>query len=216
MAKVRIEWVRLGALGASAGAAVNQPLELFGAAQVLSVGASATSVSAPTFTPKEAGVEGAAYARVTGLSGAVSVAWGDAPTASDTAGWRVECGAFALVPVKSGQAISLIEAADAPAARAVTAIQAVATDRSGAIVAASTAQDLMPANTDRAGWLIQNQSASNLYVRSKGSAGTTLAAADQHSLIVPPGGYYEPPKITPHALSILGAVTGQTFFAEEW
>ena len=95
-------------------------------------------------------------------------------------------------------------------------MKAIAVTRSGALAAASTAQDLMPANVDRAGWLIQNQSPANLYLRSKGAAGTTLATMDGDSLIVPPGGYYEPPKITPHALSIIGAVAGQTFFAEEW
>ena len=74
----------------------------------------------------------------------------------------------------------------------------------------------MAANGERNGWLIQNQSDTNLYVRGKGAAGTTTATLDQHSLIVPPGGYYEPPKITPHALSIIGAGAGQIFFAEEW
>jgi hypothetical protein len=216
MAKVRIEWVRLGALDSVGGAAVNQPLLLFGAAQVLTVGASAVSATAPTLTSREAGVEGAAYARITGLSGAVNVIWGDAPTASETVGWRVEAGACALVPITSGQMVSLIEAADPPAAIPTAPIKAVAVSRSGALTAAATAQDLMPANTDRNGWLIQNQSAANLYVRSKGAAGTTIAAMDSNSLIVPPGGYYEPPKITPHALSIIGAAAGQAFFAEEW
>ena len=216
MAKVRIEWARLGALDSGAGAAVNQPLALFGAAQVLTVGASIVSATAPTLTQNEAGVQGAAYARITGLSGAVNVAWGDAPTASETAGWRVECGASALFPITSGQTISLIEAADPPAAILSAPMTAIATNRSGVLAVASTAQDLMAANTERAGWLIQNQSAVNLYIRSKGAAGATLATADSNSLIVPPGGYYEPPKITPHALSIIGAVAGQAFFAEEW
>ena len=216
MAKVRIEWVRLGALDSGGGAAVNQPLALFGAAQVVTVGASALSVAAPTLTPREAGVEGSAYARITVLSGAVNVAWGAAASASETAGWRVESGAAVLAPVLAGQGVSLIEAADPPAATSSAPMQAIAVSRSGALVGAGSPQDLMPANVDRAGWLIQNQSAANLYVRSKGAAGTTLATADSNSLIVPPGGYYEPPKITPHALSIIGAVSGQTFFAEEW
>jgi hypothetical protein len=216
MAKVRIEWVRLGALESGGGAAVNQPLAMFGAAQVLTVGAGAVSAAAPTLSPREAGVEGSAHARITGLSGAVNVAWGDAPAASETAGWRVEAGAFALIPVTSGQTVSLIEAADPPAATAATPMKAIAVSRSGVLAAASTAQDLMPANVDRAGWLIQNQSSANLYVRSKGMAGTTVATLDGNSLIVPPGGYYEPPKITPHALSIIGGAPGQTFFSEEW
>jgi hypothetical protein len=216
MAKVRLEWARLNALDGGGGAATNQPLALFGAAQVLTVGATAVAVTAPSFTPKESGVEGVAYARITGLSGAVNLAWGDAPLSSEASGWRVESGAFALAPVKSGQTISIIEAADPPSAIAAAPIKAIATDRSGAVAAGGEAQDLMAANPDRNGWLLQNQSTANLYVCSKGAAGTTLASLDNHSLLVPPGGYYEPPKITPYALSIIGPSTGQAFFAEEW
>jgi len=215
MSRVRIEWVCLCAPSNSGGAA-NQPLQLFGAAEVLAVGASPVTVSAPTPPQGEAGVEAAAFVRVTGLSGAVNVAWGAAPSAAEATGWRVECGGFALLPVKSGQSISLVQAVDAPAAIAATPTRAVGTDRSGATASASVAQDLMAANADRSGWLIQNQSSANLYVRSKGAADGTAATADNHSLIVPPGGYYEPPKVTPHALSILGAASGQAFFAEEW
>lgn len=216
MAKVRLEWVRLGALDNSGGAAVNQPFELFGAAQVVTVGASATSFSAPALTAKEEGLQGAAFARVSVLAGAVHMAWGDTPAASETTGWRIEAGGYGLAPVKAGQAISILEAADPPSAGSTSAMKAIATARSGAITAGGTAQDLMSANPDRNGWLIQNQSSANLYVRSKGSAGTSVAGADANSLIVPPGGYYEPPKITPHALSVFGAATGQAFFAEEW
>ena len=39
---------------------------------------------------------------------------------------------------------------------------------------------------------------------------------DQNSLIIPPGAAYDPPKVSPHAVSIIGATAGQAFFAEEW
>jgi len=215
MAKVRIEWVRLSALNASGGAAVNQPLELFGAAQVLSVTAVAVTVTAPNFTQSEPGVEGAAFARITGLSGAVQVAWGGA-AASETSGWRIEAGGFALAPLKSGDALSLVEALDPPPPVGSAAMRAVATSRAGAIAAAGTAQDLMPANADRNGWLIQNQSAANLYLSSKGVDGTSVATTTGASLLIPPGGYYEPSKVSPDALSIIGPAAGQAFFCEEW
>jgi hypothetical protein len=212
MARVRIEWVRLGGMGAGA---ANQPLALFGAAEVVSITAAPTSLTAPVFTPSEAGVEGAAFARVTGLSGAVQAAW-DGGAASEASGWRIEAGGYALIPVKSGDVLSLVQALDPPSAVGSAAMRAVATSRAGAIAAAGTAQDLMPANPDRNGWLIQNQSAANLYVCSKGPAGTVVATAGGASLLIPPGGYYEPSKVAPDALSIIGPVAGQAFFAEEW
>jgi hypothetical protein len=216
MARVRIEWVRLDALGAGSGATVNQPQILFGAAQVLTVGGSPSTVTAPAIAPVTTGIEGAAFARIAVLSGAINVAWAAGPVAGETTGWRVESRGFALVPVKSGQSVSLVEAADGPSTTASSPIRAVASDRSGSIAAAGAAQDLMAANGDRNGWLIQNQSVANLYVRSKGAASNVAATLDNRSLILPPGGYYEPPKITPHALSIVGGATGQAFFAEEW
>lgn len=91
-----------------------------------------------------------------------------------------------------------------------------ATSRSGTIATGGTAQDLMAANTSRHGWEVQNQSTGNLYVRSKGSAGTTLATADQNAILIPPGGYYAPPHVSSYALSIIGSATGQAFYAREW
>ena len=216
MARVRIEWVRLDAPGDGGGAAVNQPQALFGSAQVLAVGSQALTLTAPVIAPEASGMDAVAFARIAVLSGAVNMAWTPGSVAGETTGWRVESGGFALAPVKSGQTISLVQAVDAPSQITSSPIRAAAYDRSGSTVAAGVAQDLMAANGDRNGWLIQNQSAANLYVRGKGAAGTTTATLDQHSLIVPPGGYYEPPKITPHALSIIGSSSNQTFFAEEW
>ena len=137
---------------AGGGGAVNQPSELFGAAQVVTVGPGAVLVSAPALAAGSPGLQSAAFARVSVVSGAVQVAWGDAPSASETAGWRVEAGGYALAPVTAGQAISIIEAADPPSAGESTAIKAVATSRSAAIATGGTAQDLMAANPDRNGW----------------------------------------------------------------
>ena len=91
-----------------------------------------------------------------------------------------------------------------------------ATSRSGTLTAGGTAQDLAPANASRHGWEIQNQSTANLWVRSKGAGGTTVATADQNAILIPPGGYYAPPHVTLNALSIIGPATGQAFFAREW
>ena len=195
---------------------LNQPLELFGAAEVVEVGANAVAIFAPTFTGGSDGVEPSAFARVTVLSGALVAAWGDTPTASDASGWRIEAGAFALLPVTAGQGVSLIEAAVPASAMATALLRAEAVARSGAIATGGLAQDLMPANTDRNGWLIQNQSTTALYLQARGVDGASVATADPSSLLIPPGGYYEPPKITLEAVSIIGAATGQAFFAEEW
>lgn len=92
----------------------------------------------------------------------------------------------------------------------------VATSRSSTITLGATAQQLMAANPDRRGWLIQNLSTGDLYVRSRGSAGTANAAADNTSIWLPAGSYYRPERTTINAISIYGATTGQSFFAEEW
>ena len=361
--KIRIDWVRLTRPEFTRGAAANDVAGFYGQ-QTLTVGSTAvTSNAVPAFGSGEdpACVEG--FARITVIQGAVIVAWGAAPVATETSGIRLQAGDDRLIAVASGQFMSFIEAADgasgsnlpagaatsanqaseiatlssidskvtglatatnqtsanaslasmdgkltgvatasnqasantslasidgkvtglgtaanqasvitslasvdskltgvstaasqattntslssidskvtgvATAANQATAngslssidsklttplsvrtavAQAVATARSATITAGGTAQDLMPANSSRIGWLLQNQSTGPLYVRSKGSGGTTTATTDQNSLLIPAGGYYEPPKITVNALSIVGATTGQAFFAEEW
>lgn len=84
------------------------------------------------------------------------------------------------------------------------------------ITVGSTAQVLFASNTARKGWAIQNQSSGDLYVRSRGTLGTTDATLDQNSLKIPGGAYYETPYVTNNALSIIGATTGQAFWAREW
>jgi hypothetical protein len=98
----------------------------------------------------------------------------------------------------------------------VEPLRIMATSASATLISGGAAQDLFAVNASRKGWCIQNQSGGDLYVRSKGAAGTTPATTDQNSLKIPPGQYYEAPRVTSHALSIIGAVTGQAFFAEEW
>ncbi len=241
MARIRLEWVRSGRPDFQRGD-TSGDLAIFYAEQTIIVASTAIrSSAAPAFIGKDGATGTEGMARVTVLSGAVAVAWGGAtPTATETTGVRLEAGQTQLFAIDTGEALSFIEAVDGPAAKAVqdaasetsliaiqaavqaplsvlaSPIHATATPRSGVLTAANTAQDLMPANAARNGWTIQNQSTGNLYVRSKGSAGTALATLDQNSLIIPPGAAYDPPRITIHALSITGASAGQTFFAEEW
>jgi hypothetical protein len=114
-----------------------------------------------------------------------------------------------------GQSATCVSAA-APLPTTAQGFIGEATSRSGAITTGGTPQDLMAANASRHGWEIQNQSTANLYVRSKGAAGTTVATADQNSILIPPGGYYASPHVTLNALSIIGSATGQAFYAREW
>lgn len=95
-------------------------------------------------------------------------------------------------------------------------IHAEATPRSSTITAGGTAQDLMAANTARNGWQIQNQSNGDLYIRSKGAGGATVATQDQNSIVLHPNDYYLAPYVSTYAWSIVGATTGQAFNAGEW
>lgn len=85
-------------------------------------------------------------------------------------------------------------------------------DRSGTITAGGTAQALMAANASRRGWWLQNLSTGDLWV-----SGVGTAAAVQPSLKIVAGAYYESPSfVSPTALSIFGATTGQAFAAREY
>lgn len=86
------------------------------------------------------------------------------------------------------------------------------TDRSGTITAGGTAQQLAASNSSRRYLLIQNQSTGNLYIRFTGTA-----AADQTSLRIAAGDYWEsPPHYCPtSAVSIIGATAGQAFHSVE-
>jgi hypothetical protein len=214
MAKVRVEWVRLTHADFERGG--EGGLASVAGAQTLTVGGTAVlSAPAPTF----AGEGQTGFARVSGLAGAVNIAWGGAPIASETNGVRLEAGAQTLIAVVTGQSLSFIEAADAATTQGVQTLplQGEAVARSGAIATGGTAQDLMPANASRRGWRLQNQSGADLYVVSKGPSGANVAVMDASSLRIAPSVIWtEDGPVTTAALSIIGSATGQTFYAREW
>ncbi len=89
----------------------------------------------------------------------------------------------------------------------------VYTDRSGNLVTAGTAQELAPANPARRGFFVQNVSSADLWISSVG-----IARADQPALRIAPGQLYECPAsgVPISAVSLFGAVQGQSFSAREW
>ena len=94
-----------------------------------------------------------------------------------------------------------------------TVVKAAATSRSGTIAAGGTAQVLMPANATRRGFSIQNQSTAALYFNAVANA-----TADNNSLVLQPGDYFESSvhHVGTGAVSIIGATTGQAFYAREF
>lgn len=90
---------------------------------------------------------------------------------------------------------------------------AVYVSKSATIVTGGVAQQLMAANAARKGYKLQNQSNGPLWINVLGAA-----TADNNSLQIPAGAYYEPPPkgIPLTAISIIGATTGQAFFAREY
>lgn len=107
-----------------------------------------------------------------------------------------------------GSAASPLVPAFAPVGRRVTL-----TDRSGTITTGGTAQVLMAANAARTGFWVQNNSSSDLWINSLGTA-----AAGGSSLRLRPGDLYETPAfaVPATAISIYGATTGQVFAAREF
>ena len=94
-----------------------------------------------------------------------------------------------------------------------TVIKGGGSDVGGTITTASTAQTFMAANATRRAWSLQNQSTGDLYVNC-----SSTATLDYHSLKVPAGALYE--SSTTHvgtgACSIIGATTGQAFYARQF
>lgn len=86
------------------------------------------------------------------------------------------------------------------------------TIRSGTITSGGTAQEAMPANETRRYLLVQNQSAGDLYIKFSGTA-----TANHLSLRLASGAAYEAPAqfCFVGAISIIGATTGQAFYAVE-
>lgn len=88
-------------------------------------------------------------------------------------------------------------------------------DRSSAIAAGGTAQQLAAANAARKGWRLQNTSTNDLWFNDTGN---TASVAGAGSFKVASGGYYETPNggASQTAISIFGATTAQSFSASEW
>lgn len=86
-----------------------------------------------------------------------------------------------------------------------------ATNRSGSVTTGGTSQVLMAANASRQSFSVQNTGSYPLYVKVNAAA-----VADNTSLLIPAGGYFESPNRTVLAVNIIGPITGQTFFAQEW
>lgn len=85
-------------------------------------------------------------------------------------------------------------------------------DRSGTIAAGGTAQVLMPVSPQRRGCIVQNQSATDLWVSSAGTA-----AAAPPSFRLPAGAQYVCMAPAPsNVLSIFGATSAAAFAASEW
>jgi len=91
-------------------------------------------------------------------------------------------------------------------------VAATITNRSGTIATGGTAQQLMEANAGRGGWSIQNQSGADLWVNPFETA--TIGTGVK----VLAGALYEAPQNAQGvgAISIIGATTGQAFYAMEW
>lgn len=84
------------------------------------------------------------------------------------------------------------------------------TDGSGVITLGGTAQQVFAANTSRRYLFLLNPSDTAMYV----NFGTT-AVAGQPSIILPPGGYFEPLVPSAQSVSIICATTGKTFAAKQ-
>lgn len=110
-------------------------------------------------------------------------------------------------------AASLSVAPASDAVFAVAPLAAATTDRSGAIAAGGTAQQLAAANAARRGFWVQNNSAGPLWITT-----LTTAVQSQPSLQLIAGAYYESPQggAGTGAISIIGATTAQAFSAREW
>lgn len=149
------------------------------------------------------------------LAGALALATCSASPAfaQDAASVRAPAG-FAPVQapcVKQADASCLPVSAAAPLP-IDTIVRASSVDR-GALVS-TTAVTLMPANSLRRGYVIQNQSASaSCYIN-----GLTTASTDWHSLLIPPGGYYETPSthVGGGVVSVICTGASTPVFVREW
>jgi hypothetical protein len=113
---------------------------------------------------------------------------------------------YAYLP--AGQ--SMLVEVDAVSTASPDGALAAGTDRSGAIAAGGTAQQLAAANTARKSLKGQNISTGDLYINENGG---TAAADTAGSYKIPAGATFSVG--TNRAVSIIGAATGQKFSATE-
>lgn len=128
-------------------------------------------------------------------------------------------GVFTVNTVSSG-AVTAVTATGPAALTATPSSPLAQTATSGGGTGATLSPAYVPAafqfaaaNASRRGFSIQNQSSGSLWL-----TGTGMATADQNSLLLAAGDYFES---SPHhsgtgALSIIGATAGQPFYAREF
>lgn len=116
MAKVRVEWVKVGRDGDARSPDFLE--QLVGDPAVLDNIAAIAVLSAPAPAwPSESGkIVDRGYARVTVLEGGVLVSWGAADGLGDAAGvLAADVGKPVYISIRSGQVLSLVESPDLPA-----------------------------------------------------------------------------------------------------
>ncbi|MCJ2085517.1 hypothetical protein MKK88_05845 [Methylobacterium sp. E-005] len=94
-----------------------------------------------------------------------------------------------------------------------TTVQGTAVYRGNTIAVGGTSQQLMATNPARRGFTVQNQSTGDLYIKI-GATATT----NNLSLKIAAGAYYETSAqhVSTGAVNIVGATTGQAFYATEY
>lgn len=90
-------------------------------------------------------------------------------------------------------------------------VVSVAIDRG--MIITQTSQVVIPANPARRGWAVQNQSTTgSIYLKSEAAA-----TADYHSLLVGPGGYFEPDHTySTGAISAISTEASSPVYFREW
>lgn len=213
--KVRVDFVRLAGPLYASGAGVNNPAPALAAATLSGAGATAvTSDAAPDFGAA-GGLPATGFARVKVLSGAVVVAWGDAPTAAEATSLRLEAGEREYLPITTGQRVTFLEAADPPSSTGSggsgAAASAAFTSRSTTSVA-NASTSLMPANAVRQAMKIQAPAGADLWVNELGG---TAAVNGGDCFSIPAGSLYEPHVASRSAVTYLCAAAGLPIVASE-
>lgn len=88
------------------------------------------------------------------------------------------------------------------------------TDRSGSITSGGTAQVLAAANPSRAAFTVQNLSSGSLYLCWTGTA-TDNSSTPNSLELLPNAIYVETSPLSRAAISVIGATTGQKWYAVE-